>query len=413
MVTVTGLGGFREVGRSAILVEGKQRFLMDYGLSVQEMDIPLPAPLPLDGVFLSHAHLDHCGIIPELYKRGYKGRVFATPATHELASLMLADALKVQKKRSLPSFYAPHDLEAYERSAKALHFGQKLTIGHAEAAFFDAGHVPGSSAILLQAEGKRILYTGDIKFSATELMPAAFDQYKNIDLLISESTYSTKDHPDRTELRKELVNHVIDVVNANGIALFPVFSIGRTQEILQVLADLDVPLTLDGMGRDATQIALKHKACRNPAKLLKAFSKAHKVRSASDRAKALREPGAIVTTAGMLNGGPIAHYLEKLHDKENCSLYISGFQAPGTVGRILKDTGRYVSEEVNVKPKLQILFRDWSAHAGRSEILEFIRKVKPKKTLFVHGDRCEEFAFELTRMGHQALAPAIGEAVEV
>ncbi|MBL7160662.1 MAG: MBL fold metallo-hydrolase [Candidatus Aenigmarchaeota archaeon] len=414
MVTITGLGGFREVGRSSVLVEGSGRLLMDYGINVQDMGIPIRPPQKLDGALLSHAHLDHCGILPELYKRGFPGRVYATETSLDLIKLMLRDALKVQEKRGLQSHFRTHDIETLERKSSAVKFKNSISLKGAKVTFFDAGHVPGSALILVEMDGKRILYTGDAKFQETELMNAAWNNFKDIDLLICESTYTEKDHPDRKVLRRELVNHVLDVVNNDGIAVLPCFAIGRSQELLQILSDLDVPLYLDGMGKAITQMVLNHpSSVRNPKKLRKAFGKARKIQHHSERFKLLSQPCAIVTTSGMLNGGPVSHYIKRLHKRENCSLYISGYQVESTVGRTLQDTGRYVNEGVDVKPKMQIIFRDWSAHAGRTGILNFVKKIRPKKVLFEHGSRCEAFAREVSGMGFPSIAPKNGEKVNV
>lgn len=414
MVTVTGLGSFREVGRSAILVEGGDSLLMDYGLNVQKMEVPLKPPVRLDGILLSHAHLDHCGVIPELYKRGFLGSVHAHPATLDLIRLMLEDALKVQARKKITSYYHPHDIEKMDELSSPVPFGKTVQFPHSQATFVHAGHVPGSAMILVEIDGKRILYTGDVKFIDTELMRRAATDFRDIDLLICESTYPGKDHPDRGQLKQELHRHVRDVVSNNGTVVLPCFAIGRTQELLQVLSELDLPLHLDGMGAKVTAIVLRYpEAVRDIRALRRAFSRARKVTSHPQRFKVLSHPGAILTTAGMLNGGPVTHYIRQLHAKETCSLYISGYQVEGTVGATLRDTGRYVNEGMDIQPKMQVLFRDWSAHCGRSEILNFIRKIRPKKTIFNHGGQCEEFAREVSGMGFPAFAPPNGEKFEV
>jgi len=414
MVTITGLGSFREVGRSSVLVEGDGKFLFDYGLSVQDMSIPIKPPAKLSSVFLSHAHLDHCGIIPELYKRGYQGTVYATRATLELSSMMLKDELKVQEKRGLKSHFYPHDIDKMEHMEKPVWFNKPIKIGNSTVTFFNAGHVPGSSSILLETDGKRILYTGDIKFIDTELMKGAYSDFRDIDLLICESTYPKSDHPDRRELKKELINHVLDVYNNNGITVLPCFALGRTQELLQVISDLDVPIHLDGMGKRAADIIINYpESVRDIKKLRKAFGKAKKIKNHGERFRAIKKPGVIITTAGMLQGGPSHFYIQKLHKREDCSLYISGFQAPETPGRVLQDTGRYVNENIDVKLKMQVQFRDWSAHCDRTHILEFLKKIKPEKTIFNHGDSCEAFAKEVTKLGFPAFAPKNGDKFEV
>jgi putative mRNA 3-end processing factor len=411
---IKSLGSFREVGRSAIEVSGKERFLLDYGISVQDMEIPLRPSFPLEGILLSHAHLDHCGLLPELYKRGFMGCLYSTPTSLGLANLLLEDSLKVQEKRGVKPYFHAHDIDKMHEFTSSASFGKKIKFHDAEVTFYDAGHVPGSASILVESEGKRILYTGDIKFSDTELMKKAFTDFNDIDVLICESTYTKKDHPDRKKLGEELKAHVMDVYNNNGIVLLPCFAIGRTQEMLQILSELDIPLHLDGMGMKATAIINEHpESVKDGKKLKQSFGRARKIKFHWERFKVLKKPGAIITTAGMLNGGPISHYIKNLHNKEECSLYISGFQVNGTVGSVLQNTGRYVNEGLDVKPKMQILFRDWSAHAGRTEILDFVKKINPKKTIFNHGESCEEFAKEVSGMGFPAIAPRNGETIKV
>lgn len=414
MVTIKGLGSFREVGRSSVLVEGTKRFLLDYGLNVQDMSQPIAPPEDLDAVFLSHAHLDHSTLIPTLYKRGYKGPTYATAATIDLAHLMLEDAAKVQEKRGLQPLFQPHDIDLFLEKSEPRHFQEEFTVGNATVSLHNAGHVPGSSMVLIELDGKRILYTGDAKFQDTALMRGAASKFKDIDLLICESTYTQKDHPDRKELQKELLQHVQDVVSNHGIVLLPAFAVGRSQELLQIIGSAGVPYYMDGMGKTATSLILHHpETLRDFPALKRAFGKAKKIRKHWERFKLLGKPGVVITTAGMLNGGPISLYIKKLHKREECSLYMSGYQVEGTVGRMLQDTGRYVNEGIDVKPKMSVMFRDWSAHAGRTGILNFINKINPKTVVFNHGSDCEKFATEVTAMGFQAHAPANGERLVV
>ena len=143
------------------------------------------------------------------------------------------------------------------------------------------------------------------------------------------------------------------------------------------------------------------------------YHKVTKIHKNKERDKIIKEPGIIVTTSGMLNGGPVVHYLEKLHDNENCSLVLTGFQVPGSAGRILLDTGKFVTEENEFKVNCKTHFIDLSAHAGREELLKYIKSVDPKKVLVMHGDQCEKFSQELKDMGYDSYAPKRGEKVEI
>jgi len=191
MVKISFLGGAREVGRMGLLLEtGPSRILVEYGINVQTMDVPNNPGTDLDAVFVTHAHLDHSGYIPRLYKEGYKGSVYATAMTLDLMGLLLRDAVKVQKKKGLAPLYTPMDIEKTERMRKVFKFGEDIEAGRFFVRPMSAGHIPGAAAYLIEAEGKRILFTGDIKFIETKLVEGAFSGYRDIDVLITESTYS-------------------------------------------------------------------------------------------------------------------------------------------------------------------------------------------------------------------------------
>jgi len=285
---------------------------------------------------------------------------------------------------------------------------------HSRAKFFDAGHVPGSCATLLETGGKRLLYTGDTKFIDTALMRAGRTDYKDIDVLITETTYSYKNHPDRKALTDELRELAQHTVYNNGILILPAFAIGRTQELLAMLYDLGFETYMDGMGIAATRIILSHpKSVREPKKLARAFGAAHKIRGARQRENVIRKPCVVITTAGMLNGGPIGFYIKKLYKRADCTMVMSGYQVEGTVGRKLLDTGRYVNEGLDIKPRLDVRFMDLSAHCGRDNLIDFIKRVRPKKVMAVHGDQTEKFAKELKGMGFDTIAPKNGDKIKI
>ncbi len=410
MATITGLGGFGEVGRQSVMVENNgSRFLLDYGINVQTSQPPLDPPLPLHAVLLSHAHLDHCGSIPALYARGYTGSVYATAVTIELTKLLLADSHKVQQLKGQQPLYTLGDMETMWHMAREVPYGKRMALENADAFFFDAGHIPGSAMTLLETGGKRMLYTGDIKFSGTELSGGAFSDYSDIDVLITESTYSHMNHPERKQLKKELREHVQDIVSNSGSVIIPVFSVGRAQDMLLMLYDLNIPVYMDGLGVHATRIVLSHPSfLSRPKELKKAFSAAHKVKNGRQRMRVLDRPGIVITSAGMLQGGPVKFYIRSIMKREECSLVINGYQMEGAPGRVLLDTGRYVDEEMDAKPSFGVKFMDFSVHCGRDSLLKFIRKVSPGKVLLTHGEHTADFSEELKGMGFEALAPANG-----
>ncbi len=409
------LGSGREVGRSAILVKTKnENFLFDYGVEVQTMELPLKPDInKLTNVFLSHPHLDHSGSLPYLYKMGYKKGVWANPVAFELSALLLRDSLKVQQKKGLTPYFQLEDIENFERHRRFLGYRQPIKTNDLKLELFDAGHLPGSASILLEGK-KRILYTGDANFVRTELTPEADTDYKDIDVLITECTYSYKDHPDRKILANGLREHVREVMESGGKVLLPCFAVGRTQEMLLNLNKLKYPIYIDGMGKTATEIVLRHKdMILNHGELKKAFGRARKITRASMRKAALKEPCIIIATAGMLQAGSAIWYAKKLANDQKSSMIFTGYQVEGTPGRTLLDTGRLVFPEDNfdVKPKMDVRYLDFSDHADRQHLLKFINNLSPKKIVLDHGPQAEIFRDELKAKGFDVAAPENGDTI--
>jgi len=415
MTEITFLGGASEVGRTGILIDNNgERFLLDYGVNVETMDVPVQPDMPIKALLLSHAHLDHSGNIPALYRQGWNGRVYATPATFDIANILLKDSLKVQKLKGIQPRYTSSDVTTMDRRGMNMRFNKPKDFKSTTVSFHDAGHVPGSASILMDTRDKRILYTGDIKFEETMLMKSAYREFHNIDVLITESTYSYKNHPPRHEAAKKMRSIIEQTIQNGGHVILPCFAVGRTQEILLIVSELGFPVYLDGMGISATRAALMHpESVKNQKRLKEAFGRAYKVRSHKHRKDAVKKSSIIITTAGMLSGGPVHFYIKKFHDKPECTMILNGFQIPGTVGRTLLDTGRYIYEDTDIKPKMRIEFMDMSAHCGRNGIINFIKHLNPEKTLLVHGERTGEFAKELKEMGFDTTAPRNREKIKV
>lgn len=415
MIELKFLGGANEVGRSSVLAQsGDERFLFDYGISVQSGEIPVTPKLPLTAMFITHAHVDHSGLIPELYKRGWKGNVFGTGPTQGLSNMLLEDSIKVQKKRGQIPHFHPMHIKVMNSYWKAVNYNKLIKFKNSSARFLDAGHIPGSSSVVLETGGKKILYTGDIKFSDTRLLKGSNIMNEKTDILIMESTYHYKNHPARKELEDNFREVVQNTVYNNGIALVPAFAVGRTQEIISILSDLGFPIYMDGMGIEATDIMLNYpNFLKDPKKLGKAFGRAFRVKRTKDRKEALSKPCIVVSTAGMLNGGPIGYYIKRLYDREDCSLILTGYQVEGTVGRALVDTGRYMHEGIDAKLKMPFQLMDFSAHCGRDSLIELVKKTNPEKVFVMHGGETPKFALELKELGFDAYAPESGDSFKV
>jgi putative mRNA 3-end processing factor len=415
MIEIRFLGGCNEVGKLGMLIDtGTEKFLWEYGVNVQTKERPIQPSINLDGVFVSHAHLDHSGMLPQLYRLGYDGPVYTDPTTLDLLSILLRDSLKLQKRSGEPLDFMLGDIKRLERNTRFLRPGDKQDFVTSSVSFHNAGHIPGSVMPLLENKGNRILFTGDVKFIDTQLMNGAETKFKNIDVLISESTYSHTNHPDRKKLEDSLKKVVQETVYGGGVCVIPSFAVGRTQEMLLLLHELGIPIYMDGMGIRATEAILRHpKGVRDHKSLEKAFSFAHKVRNARERDRIIESPCIILTTAGMLNGGPVVHYISRLYERPDCSLVITGYQVPGTAGRALLDTGKFVNGEIEVKPKMRMEFLDFSAHTDQDHLISFYKKVRPNKILLVHGEKPNEFAKDLQKLGFDASAPKNGETVRI
>ena len=415
MLEITTLGGGQEIGRSSFLVDtGVEKFLIDYGLNSQNFTAPIEPPANLDAVLLSHAHLDHCGMIPALYNNGYINKVFATKTTLELSELLLRDSIKIQERKGLQPQYFSNDIQKMMQNSEAVELGEKLEFSKTSVQMLDAGHIPGSSSILLESGKTKLLYTGDIKYIETALMNPAYKDYKNIDAMMIESTYSYQNHTDRDQLVQKLKDKIKETVGKDGIVLLPSFAIGRTQEMLLLLSDIGVPIYMDGMGIDATRIILNNPdSVKDPEKLKKAFGKAHKVEDIKDRKNVLNENCVVIASAGMLQGGPMHYYLRKLYKKENCLMIFNGFQPEGTTGRAVLEKHRIIDGNSEVEVRMGIEFMDFSAHIGKDNLYRFIEQVNPKKVIPVHGGFVPEFVAELKRRGFDAVGPKNGDVVKI
>lgn len=409
------LGGANEIGREAFLVESQNTtILLEYGVKLHpELEIPLLPAKKLDAVFVSHAHLDHAGMVPLIYKT-QSPKLYATQLTLELMNLLLEDYIKVAKLTRGFSEYNSYDIAKMNKHFRACTYNKKFRIKDFEAELFDAFHIPGSASIYL-ANSRRILYTGDICMHASNLLKYRQIKYPKIDCLIIESTYSEREHPDREEEERKFVEKVREY--SDGIVLIPTFAVGRAQEVLLILNKYGITknVYLDGIAQRASNIILYHKRYIRDYKALKnILMKVKFVKTRKQRDKILKSRGVVVTTSGMLNGGPVVYYLKKIRNRKDSCLLFTGFQVEGTPGEKLLKTKIFESEDEKFKVSIEIKKFDFSAHAGRSELFNLVEKIKPEKVICVHGDHTRKFAREIEeKFGIEAIAPKINDRVEV
>jgi putative mRNA 3-end processing factor len=411
------LGGAQEVGRSAILLKDDRSLLLDFGIKIDhKTQYPLSIP-KVDGLLLSHAHLDHSGFAAALYN-DLRIPTFGTLPTLKLSTLLIEDALNIAKRQRSRVYF--HKKQIRELTSKYISMDYKAVnhFGNFDIELYDAGHICGSSITLIERarahNNKRIVYTGDFKLKEQTLHKGA-DVVKS-DVLIMESTYASHDHSDRSKTIDNLVNGIKEVLQDGGNALLPVFAVGRAQEILSILGqnNLTGSAFIDGMAKKATSIVIdSQKFIRNPEVLAKAIRETTFIEDRSARKDALDGPSIIVTTAGMLNGGPVLDYITKLN--KGSHIFLTGYQIEGTNGRTLMDSGYISIDGTKRKISTPVSFYDLSAHSDKSDLHEYVRRSDPDHVICVHGDteNAKRLASDLADEGFDAKAPKIGETIKI
>jgi putative mRNA 3-end processing factor len=391
--TITCLGASREVGRSGFLVESEDRVLLDYGLRFGENNLseePLPVKEHLDAIVLSHAHLDHSGNVPKLFSNS-NALTYLTQPTLDLSNLLWEDSLKIAGHDGIHAGFSRDELHRILRYSFPVNYRRKLHITQdIVMEVLDAGHILGSGMPKLTFENdKTLLYTGDFNPAETRLHFGADLKAGRVDAVLMESTYGNRNHPPRKELEKVFAEEVQDIIDRDGWALVPSFAIGRGQEIIEILAShkVEAPIFYDGMGQKAAQIMLNHPSFLKDSKALKkALNQAVFVRSLKERKNALKAPSVIVSSAGMMQGGPILWYTRKMRLDPNSKLFFTGYQANGTIGKQILETKKFVEERMEMEIGMEVEKFDFSAHAQRDDMLAAVKKWNPEKIILVHGD---------------------------
>lgn len=463
-LSLTFLGANRNVtGSSTLLTCGNKRLLVDCGM-VQERALqsrnfdPFPVkPDTLDAVLLTHAHLDHCGLLPKLVKDGFQGQIYATRATAELAKIVLLDSAKVQaedvafkKKRHLrqgkvsPFPYEPlytvADVEVCLTHFEPVDFLAPVTPAEGVTARFHvAGHILGAAMIRIEAgqgAGKRtVIFSGDVGRWHMPLMkdPSMFTQ---ADYVICESTYGDREHEPEDQADERLAQMIRDAHKAGGNLVIPSFAVERTQDLLYrlsgLLRDRKIPPTrvfVDSpMAINVTEVFQHHRELldeETQARILKGDLPCHfpglSMTRTADESKAINELSGmsiIIAGSGMCTAGRIKHHLKNNLPRPESTILFSGYQANGTLGRILQDGAtevRLFGETVAVRAKIRKL-EGMSAHADRAELVHWLSLIKPPpRTLFViHGELESAKAFKAyigDKLGWKTYMPEYKETV--
>ncbi len=410
---ITFLGAAQEVGRSSVLVAGEENVMFDCGLKIHsDSTLPLAPPHIPDFVVASHAHLDHTGFLPSLFKKGTP-ELICTPPTLALGKIIIEDSIRIMAKRGEFPFKSSH-VRRMEQNTTHLSYRKVHEIGGASVTLHNAGHIPGASMIELEMDGKRVVYSGDFKGEETKTTFASEPPRKEPDVLMVESTYAQRDHPPRKELETELGRQMTETLEQGGTVLFPAFAIGRTQELVRIVRSVnhDVEIFVDGMGwRVSDELAHYSAYTKDFKRFRQDMATCTPILHKNDRKKVLRRPCVIIATAGMLQGGPALSYLLQM-EPESRAIF-TGYCVEETNGYNLLNKGFVEYDGVKITPKAQYSYLDFSAHAGRKELFELCEKLKPDRVLCMHGDACPQFAEELKLEGFEAYAPSLGETIDV
>ena len=443
-------GASREVTGSCYLLEAAgKKILMDCGLFqgsrfAEEKNFdPFPfAPGEIDALLVTHAHLDHVGRIPKLIKEGFRGSVYLTKGTRELARLVLEDAYQVMeyehRKFSAPLLYDEADVVAATERFVGVDYHEALEIGAVEAVFKDAGHIFGASFIEVAAEGKRIGFSGDIGNVDVPILKDT-ERLGELDVLLCESTYGDRVHEGK-ETRRQIILDLLDEgYRRGGTIMVPAFSIERTQEFLYELHKLHehesalpkFPIFLDSpLAIDATDVFKRFPEYydREAAREISSgddFLDFPQLRATYTReeSKTINEapnPKMVIAGAGMMNGGRILHHAIRYLPDPKSMLIIVGYQAEGTLGRRLYEGANFVQifgERIPVRCAVKAIGA-LSAHGDQKKLLDWVGsgETVPKKVYCVHGEphAATELAHRLRdRYALEAVIPEYGDTVEV
>ncbi|HEX55164.1 MAG: beta-CASP ribonuclease aCPSF1 [Candidatus Altiarchaeales archaeon] len=444
-VRITPLGGAREVGRSCFLLQTPEsNVLIDCGINTAATNNNRFPDLRatkleienLDAIIISHAHLDHCGFLPYLYKYGYKGPIYCTEPTRDLMLLLQLDAIEVSEREDKELPFSSNEIKKMLKYVITLDYNEVADITpDMRLTLYNAGHILGSAIVHLHVgDGlHNIVYTGDMKFGDTRLLEAANYEFPRVETLIIESTYGGRydTQPNRRDAEKELINTIKETVKRGGKVLIPVFAVGRSQEVMMVLEnysrfeELEIPVFLDGMIWEATAIHtsypeyLKRNIRRrifngyNPF-LADTFEKVDPKKR--DEVIESKEPCVILATSGMMTGGPSVEYFRRLAEDSRNTLAFVGYQAEGSLGRRIQNglaeipierNGRTVALKINMHVKT---IDGFSGHADRRQLLGYSKKItpRPRRALIIHGEEKKAINLAMTlheMFGFESSAP--------
>ncbi len=379
------LGGSNKVGSLSLMLQTNETSLIfDYGMTPSKPPTYPLQPPPVDHMFLSHSHLDHSGMTPYLYSINNQ-EINTTKLTAEVSNLLHRDSIKIAKMEGYAPLYSMKEVKETKTNSIFIDSkGKKILDNNNEIRFHSAGHIPGS--LMFEFLGTRsFLFTGDFNTENTNLVEGT--KPIKCDILCMEGTYAGREHPKkREELEKELIDKIEEVNLRGGIAILPAFAVSRSQELVLILKNSGFNIWYDGMGKKVSEIFLKYPKYLKSVKNLKnALNRIHLVHSEKGRKTALKSD-VIITSSGMMDGGPILSYMNKLKNDKKSSVILTGYQIKDTNSRLLIEKKKLNFYGVIEKVLCDVEYFDFSAHAGHSELIEFAKNCKPEKIVLMHSD---------------------------
>jgi len=425
-IRVVSLGGFRQVGRSCSMIHTQDsKIIVDCGVDVSSENngtpyLHLPEVLPIDkidAVVITHAHLDHSGLVPLLFKYGFNGAIYCTPPTRDMSTLLQMDYLKVAAADAKKIPYSAENIRDMIKHCITVNYGDTTDITpDIRLTFHNAGHILGSSIAHFHiGEGLyNIAFSGDIKYEKTWLFNPAVNRFPRLEAIYVESTYGAKDdfQPSRREATQNLSEMLKTCLRKKGKVLIPVFAVGRSQEVMIVLEDLvrnkllpKIPVYLDGMIWEATAIHTAYPEYLNSKLRIQTFQKGDnpllsdifvRVEDQDMRQKILADPDPciVLATSGMMSGGPVMEYFKSWADEKNNMIIFVGYQAEGSFGRRIQKGWSEISltnggNIVNITVNMKVVTVDgFSGHSDRRQLLNYVNNMspRPEKIIFLHGE---------------------------
>lgn len=430
-VRLTALGSGRQVGRSCFLLQTPiSRILIDCGIDVSStgkdkypyLEAPELDLSTVDAIVLSHAHIDHSGLIPYLYKMGYRGPVYMTPPTRDIAALLALDFIGVAYKQAATPLFRSSDVRMMVKHSVCLNYHEVTDITpDVRITFYNAGHILGSAMVHFNIGNglHNYLYTGDSKFGRSRLLDPAASHFPRLETLQVESTYGGKTNvaPPRREVEKQLIEYVNKIIGRGGKLLIPELGVGRAQETMLVLDEAmrlgklpKVPIYIDGMIWDINALHTAYPDFLSNSIRASIFSDKNpflseifkQVGSPQER-KAVIEGGpcVILATSGMLAGGASVEYFRELADNEKNGIAFVCYQGAGSLGRQVQEglkeaTFNVEGKEERVEIKLEVAtLEGFSAHSSRNELMAFVSNItpRPRKVIVNHGEQSKALDF--------------------